>query len=256
MDLNHLVSACQSLLTTRNDFWLLSAITDRSYEEGAQNHGFRESVASFDAAGLSQALSEQLRSGINGNLAQIVGEIQGVQGPVVQNPSRVPDLQFWIDTYEIFVEVKLVYDCTFLKYYPSVAADAVKLRAHAAPNRRLVQIVFFTELPHFYYPSGKWYGQKWAKDRPGWIVRCGIASQYSELRRHLAHSPTWPADGPFRHKLQFPGEEVDEAFLNRWFQSVFSPDKEWAFRAAEHLNSASIGVAIWDWTDEWRGRSA
>lgn len=248
MDVQYLVDACQSLLKTQNDFWLLAAITDRSYEEGTRNRGFRESVDSFQAVGVSAMLVQQLKKGINGCLADMIQFSPEILGQVTQNKSRVPDLMFRTKSAEVYVEIKLVYDCTFLKYYPSVAEDALKLKMCAVPNRELIQIVFFTELPNYYYPSGTWYGKKWAKDRRGWLVKRGIDDQFATLQRHLTSSPTWPAAAPYRQELQFPCEAIDEARLGRWFQSVFQPDNRWEFRAPEQLHGAAVGVAIWDWT--------
>ena len=160
---------------------------------------------------------------------------------VRRNPNRGRDLELYrpatpADTFP--VEVKLLHDCTYGHYYPNVAKDRERVR----PNG--FQVVFFTQLPSFKYPSGCWYGS--SKPEHARRTNCiGIQTQFRKLTSHLRYQPTWPENGPLTHPLPFPTEIVTDELLLRRYAEIFVPAVPWAFRGVEQLRDARVGVAIW-----------
>src|SRR5688572_869147 len=61
--------AASALIDEYEAFWLLSATTDCSFEEGDRAGMFRRCAAGYDRVGLPPAYGAQLRSGVNGLLA-------------------------------------------------------------------------------------------------------------------------------------------------------------------------------------------
>jgi hypothetical protein len=64
--------AVEELVTRRDEFWLHSLATDRSFEEGERSAHCRDAIETFRECGFSKSLCESLAKGINGNLAQIL----------------------------------------------------------------------------------------------------------------------------------------------------------------------------------------
>src|SRR5436190_7591038 len=119
--------SCESLVTQFDDFWLIAAITDSSYEEGTRNSDYARAIYSFERAGVLPTALRQLRAGINGNLATV---LESKSIGATRNVECGPDLELRrkSSSGEIaLLEVKLIFDCTALKYYPAVAQDRVKL---------------------------------------------------------------------------------------------------------------------------------
>lgn len=242
--------ACRTAIEDHLPAWLFSALTDRSYEEGARNKAFAESCNSMVAAGLSAELMFDIRAGINGRLARLLTE-KDRSLSVQRNQSRVPDLALHSATTgeQAWVEVKQVYDLTLGKYYPKVAEDRSKLLASRLADSplQLQQAVFFTELPNFDYPGGRWYGHKACGGRMSYEGTRGIMAQYARVRSLLG-APTWPNnDRPFMVPLdlEVSAQTADDA--RRWMDQVFVPNTTWTFDPSGHLRGAAVGVAIWDW---------
>lgn len=240
-------AACVALTERYDDFWLLAALSDWSYEEGirgGRNKGFGKAVDSFERAGVPAALVAQLRAGINGNLADVLR----ARGLAVQcNPDCGPDLELTSPTASpgrALIEVKLLFDGTLYKYYANVAADRDRLVGWKSPGMECVQAVFFTQLPCFHYPAGRWYGA--SKADPARQTRClGIRSQFQKLMSAMPHQPTWPESGVHVHPLPFPTGVVTEELLLRRYQEIFIPSRPWNFNATEQLKNAQVGVALW-----------
>ncbi|MDB5357027.1 MAG: hypothetical protein JWN24_3480 [Phycisphaerales bacterium] len=198
--------SCIELASKFNDFWVVSALTDGSYEEGERNAHFKRSIEARAEAGVPESLLGLLREGTNGNLKSILERRGPGVGKVVRTKGKGQDLAFekWENGAPAKIEVKLVYDCTLPKYYGSVAADwdklqEVRLRRFAGD---LFLVVFFVQLPGFDYPSGQWPGRaKPAEARRKYLRTCEISSQFRELKKWLAHPQTWPSKGPHIHHL-------------------------------------------------------
>jgi len=247
------VSGASEAMCSRsfNDFWLLAALTERSFEEGDRNRVFRESVVSYENAGVTGPLISQLRGGINERLASAIQQTGLAADPVMRNPSKGSDLKFSTRNTgtPVEIEVKMIYDMTFKKYYTSIVDDIRKLEALriAGFPGELFLIVFFIQLPGMDYPAGTWYQNKPCKSRSGFLVVSGIQDQYKCLREQMTKAPIWPNAEPLpAYRLVHPTAEVSEHLLMRWFESVFQPRGPWKFTAATHLRDAAVGVAIWN----------
>jgi hypothetical protein len=133
--------------------------------------------------------------------------------------------------YEILETSKLLFDCSVAGQYPRVAADREKLLdLRAIPtDDDLFVAVFFHQMPHYDYPK-----------RSGYLRRCGIPAQFTELRRHFPGLPAWPTDGPRLHPLAAPSPDIAEILLKRW-----PPRPDWQLDLKAHLRDAAVGVAIW-----------
>ncbi len=245
MSLDILTRACQAAINANTDFWLLAAITDQSCEEGTRSsRAFGRSVAAYEDVGLAPGVLADLKKGMNGVLADCIATMPGVDS-VRQNPSRAPDILFRAGDSETWVECKHVYDCTFTKQFSQVVpADGEKLLRLRSEGRILAQVVFFVQLPMYYYPLGKWYGDKPCKDRGAYLVTTGVSKQFSRLQRHMRQLPFWPDNPPFIRPLHPIGDSAESA-MQRWFANVFSPAVPWTFDAATQLRDAAVGVAIW-----------
>jgi len=245
MSLDLLNSACRSLLERRNDFWLLAPLVDNSYEEGARNASFGRTVSAWEQAGLHSGTLKMLRGGINGNLADEIRNLANViEGSVCQNPSRCPDISFRTDSGESHIESKLVFDCTTLKYYPTIPSDGYKLQRLKGQNSTLLQVVFFVQLPNHYYPAGRWRGSySRGLERPKYLIRAGIQSQYRELMRHMPGEPTLQLH---TQPLAFPTEVVSGELIRRFFAGALVPDNpNWSVNADQTFRDAAIGFAVW-----------
>lgn len=240
-------SACVSLVEQHDDFWLLAALTDWSYEEGirgGRNKGFARAVDSYQRAGVPAHVIQSLRAGINGNLAEV---LRSQHLEVQCNPDCGPDLGIVspeLTPNRALVEVKLLFDGTLHKYYANVADDRRRLSNWKSPQIECVQAVFFTQLPCFRYPAGRWYGA--SKADPARQTRCmGIPSQFRRLMDVMPFKPTWPESGVYVHNLKFPTSVVTEDLLLRRYEQIFESTYHWNFNASEQLRNAQVGVAIW-----------
>lgn len=241
-------NACVYLTEQMNDFWLLAALSDWSYEEGirgGRNKGFSRAVDSFEHVGVPDTIIQQLRAGINGNLASVLRS-HGID--VQCNPDCGPDLELQArgaSTDRALIEVKMLFDGTLHKYYSSVAADRDRLLNWRSPKVKCVQAVFFTQLPCFDYPIGRWYGA--SKSDKARQTRClGIESQFNRLMSVMPQRPTWPESGVYIHELAFPTSVVTDEMLLRRYKHIFIPAHPWSFVAAEQLRNAQVGVALWE----------
>ncbi|MGD0768895.1 MAG: hypothetical protein ABSB42_11980 [Tepidisphaeraceae bacterium] len=246
-----LATAVNAILSEYNDFWVLSALTDRSYEEGDRNAEFRAEIEHYESAGIPESLVGQLRKGINGNLAEIL-ETQNVGiGQVLRNKGRGQDLIFgpWERGGVAMVEIKLVFDCTVAKYFPSVAADWIKLSMVRADqfDGDLFLVVFFATLPNYTYPAGSWFGVS-GSSRDKYLRNCGIEDQLHKLRRFLHHVPCWPENGSPRAQTLRPlASEVSQGLADLYRQNFrTSAAGGWSFQAPTHLRDGAVGVAIWE----------
>src|SRR2546430_833675 len=97
-------------------------------------------------------LLEQMRSGINGNLACILKKQSPELGHVERNKWAGHDLIIGAPRSHGYglVEIKLVYECTEPKYYNDIARDYLEKLATARQKHsdaRLFLVVFFVECP-------------------------------------------------------------------------------------------------------------
>lgn len=249
--LGALVQACRTLVSEFNDFWVLSATTDNSFEEGVRAPALKRSVASFERAGVPAYLLDQVRIGINGNLASILLRQSPHLGPVRRNPGEGQDIVAGLPGFErLAVEVKLVYECTYPKYYAAVAHDWAKLEAACWSGcpAALSLAVFFVELPAFEYPEGFWPGNPHpTKPRTEYIINDGILSQFDRVNRALGLPPTWPGDGPFLAALHPPKDPLIRLALATRYAS-FHPSRPWRFDPEDHLRGARVGCAVWEYS--------
>jgi hypothetical protein len=248
-NLTVLRETCIELMSSFDEFWILAALTDASYEEGERSSDFKRSIDRYAQAGAPEWLLKQLRNGINGNLRAVLERANPTLGRVIRNVGKGQDLSYdaWKYAPAASIEVKLVYDCTLPKYYPSVAADWDKLASLRSKgfSGDLFLTVFFVQMPRYEYPAGRWAGRsRDSLSRQKYLCHCGIAAQFSTLTRALPHSASWPLQGsPYVRKLTaLIGEPLEVG--RRRFED-FQPTVSWQFNAAQHLEDASVGAAIW-----------
>ena len=228
-----LIRACQLLIRDFNDFWLLSAITDYSFEEGDRSGHFKKVIASYLAAGAPAPLLLQMQKGINGNLADILA----TRGVVTRNKWEGQDLLLAReDGAEARVEVKQVFDCTVPKYYHSVAADMRNLRdVHQRGfTGALFLAVFFVQLPDFRY--ARHLGRRR-------VICGGIVRQYQRVSEAVSMAPFWPLDRPDTISLKLPQDEEMRTTLETRFRSVHGP----AASVERSLEDAAVGVSLWEY---------
>jgi hypothetical protein len=191
-----LKTACECLTSTDYDrFWTFAALTDQCYEEGARVLQRRPKFPNFSVACESLGspdgcgdLALQLRQGINGNLAAILDR----QGTTILSRNRSlrpggkrPDIFFDRAGRRGIVESKMIFDCTLIKQYKTIAADRDKLLSFADdwPGVAVLQVVFFVQLPAYAYPSGTWYD--YTAQEPRSVKKVGIMRQFNFLNNHL-----------------------------------------------------------------------
>jgi hypothetical protein len=238
--------ACGRFLSEFRDFWLAAALTDSSYEEGGTITGFRRAIASFEEAGLAASVVSQLRAGINNNLARL---LESASLSVTRNRSHSTGGRERVDIVirelkpagtEALIECNLLYDCTRETYYKRVADDRKKLQKYVSDRTQAYQVVFFTQLPHFRYPGGLWYGKTRWKSRE--FNKLGIRAQYRHLMRLVSERPDWRRC----QQLTFPSEAISAPFLVRRYDQIFVPDDPaWRFDANRQLQDCAVAVAIW-----------
>lgn len=237
--------ACESCLASHGEAWLLSALTDRSFEEGSRAPDFAESCRSMRDAGLPSAVLEDVAAGINARFERAIRSLEPA-ATVLRNPSRVPDLEVCVGSERACIESKQIYDLTMPKYYPKVAEDGRKLREGASGvfEGELFQVVFFIQVPSFDYPRGRWYGNKDCKARSGYAGIRGIQGQYRAVMS-LIGAATWPVGGPHVVSLEALADVPIADTARRWMDQIFVPWEPWAFDPRTHLRDASVGVALW-----------
>lgn len=240
--------ACTSLLNY-DDFFVLGALAEYSYEEGDRNPSFGQVVRTMEVAGLDTHVIADLRAGVNRNLFRLLGE-SGCLDALNHNQCYGHDLELKCNATRrrAVVEVKVVYDGTFAKQYPVVALDREKLIHAKRPDTDVFQVVFFTQLPYYTYPVAQWYGQqkRWSS-RSAYLVKPGILRQYGYLRQYLTDEPTWPQGGPQIRYLNAPTPRVPSKKLCEWFAQICKPFDAWRFDPATHLAEAAAGVAVWQY---------
>jgi hypothetical protein len=228
-------AACDAVLGM-NDFWVLSELTDYSYEVGTKAHDFKQVVRLWKAhCGLPAELEAQLQEGINGNVARVLG--------CCQNKGAGQDLCFGEPPNSALAEIKLVHTATLSKYYRSIAADWAKLAAlRPAFNGDLFLAVFFAHLPNYDYPACNLGGQLVSKRV---FQNSGIMDQFERARREIGRPPAWPVDSaPLMRLLNIPAAPILEV-IELWCER-FSYVTPWRFDAARHLQGASVACAIWE----------
>jgi hypothetical protein len=242
-----LSQAMAASVRQRQQFWVLSALTDRSYEEGDRNHGFSEAVSFYERAGVATEALSEMRLGINGNLRDLCAA--GLPpGHLAQRNKWVgQDLRFFDPTgvEQARAEIKPLYDLTLDKHYWTTAADydkLVRVRGEGFAGRLFLG-VFFIQLPNYCYGPGRWYGKPYTKRRDQYSGTWGIAAQYRKLRAALRLPPRWPdGDAPHVEDVGWPG---GWAKLDEWFHGIHQPSGNWQFRPA-CLDGAAIAMAVWE----------
>jgi len=235
-----LSSACTQLLEM-SDFWLLCALGDWSFEEGARNRRFGRYVDSWwdHKFTLPDDLRTVARRGINGNLREILAALPEIAGPVDRNPSSGPDLVFGVDgdSTRYTVEVKQVFDGTLPKYFDAIAADREK-GCH-------FQVIFFLTLPEYDYPAGSWYGStRIEPSRRRHVV--GIPRQLGRVSEALGLDLPLP-DHLVEVELPAGTEIITDERVNTRFSWALESPFPWRFEAAKHLKDAKVAVVIWQW---------
>src|SRR5947209_2828816 len=124
--LNYLSVLSQAMAASvrqRQRFWVLAALTDRSYEEGDRNHEFSEAVSFYERAGVASEVLSEMRLGINGNLRDLCAEGLPSGHLVQRNKWRGQDLRFFDPTgiEQARAEIKPLYDLTLDKHYLTTA---------------------------------------------------------------------------------------------------------------------------------------
>ena len=223
--------------------WLLSAVTDWSYEEG-NAPAFAKYVKLFEDSGTPITLSSRMRLGVNGYLEEALK----ASSLTVTARRRTNGFDFSVSSNlgeTADIESKLSYDCTMPKYYKEIAQDRVKLIADASASG-LYQVVFLVSLPAYSYPAGEW-SRKQFKARQ--TVYLGIADQWNAIQGQPGMKvPTvWDDGGPLI--FQFDPHIVSSAdsYLKRFFNSNFRPSTNWAIDPSRHFAGAAVGIALWKW---------
>jgi hypothetical protein len=243
--------ACKRTIERHADFWLLAALTDYSFEEGRRNDDLEHALRAIDEAAGDTAASAKIRAGINSVLREELSVGEGVCS-VDRNQSRSPDL--WVRRTHgrsAAIEVKLIYDLTYKKYYWATKDDGPKLLALRArePDVELYQVVFFVQLPALDYPGGRWYGRdRVSRSRRKQTVWGGHSAQFSELMRLIVTPPAWPGtSSPSRVDLLPLVAPATLDVARRWYQAALVPTTAWNLRPEVHLVDAAAGAAIWQW---------
>ncbi|MBK7877815.1 MAG: hypothetical protein IPJ77_19205 [Planctomycetes bacterium] len=122
LGLNAVRHACSQVLRSCRRELLLSALTDRSFEEGVRARDFRESVQSFRDAGLGAAEVVRIEGGLNGMMEDVLRSEPDIRY-LMRSPSRGADHTFAIQDQRAVIETKQVYDLTYRTYYHRVIAD-------------------------------------------------------------------------------------------------------------------------------------
>lgn len=244
-----LVAASEVLAASFADFWVLSGLTDCSFEEGDRNGAFKKPITSFENAGATPEVIRQMRQGVNGLLAELMGRANAAE--VVRNKWKGQDLSYRAAgaDHPASVEVKLVFDCTKTKFFvDDVMHDWKKLADQRAAGYvgDLFQVVFFLQLPRHDYPRGRWYGGKEYGNRRCYLQHVGIAAQYAQLMKMQQVAPVWPDAPPLVRPLAPVSTENAAAATSR-FASAFVPAKPWTFSLNDSACDAAVGVAIWQY---------
>jgi len=228
-----LAEACKAVVAL-NDFWVVSELTDNSYEVGTKNVDFRKSINPYIHLGLPTGLWTQLNNGINGNLADALG--------CAQNKGAGQDWAFGgIETPKALVEVKMVHSVTLSKYYGTIAADYGKLESlREAFTGDLFLVVFFVHFPHYVYPAGNLNGESF----PARTFRNdGIRQQFRVAKDRIECAPAWPErGGVYAQGIAEPSLEILNCIQN-WCDQ-FDTTSDWRFDRT-HLKNAVVGFAIW-----------
>lgn len=243
----HVIEACRQVIENKPDFWLLAALTDYSFEEGTRNASFREPVQTLAAAGAPAPLVADLHQGINGVLSDALRAAVPA-ATVAQNKSRVPDLLVrGASGDEVAIEVKLLYDLTYTKYYRSAAHDHTKLselRSGRSATAALA-VAFSVQLPEMDYPHGYWYGRpRGSRSRTDQRVRSGSDAQLRELEQRAGAPPSHTVRGSAQLVDRVAPSTLEVA--SRWFAEVFAPSASWSFQPGRHLVGADVTCAVWE----------
>ena len=228
-------AACGAFVTEPafNDFWLISCLTDYSFEEGGQDSKryFRQAMTEYGEAGVPRHLVAMALDGINGNLKTVLERPEFGLGPVRRNKRAGQDLEF----AGAKAEVKYLFDGTYRKYYARAARDWQKLAAvrQGGFPGPLFFVVFFIELP----------GRTWFKKRRE-VIYPGIHNQYRALMSGLDVAPCWPEYGPVPHRLAQP-EIPLRAAIERRFDRVYRTSG-W-FQLPEQMRDAAVAACVWEY---------
>lgn len=219
--------------------WLLSAVTDWSYEEGSAK-SFVAYTRLFEACGTPQAISARMRLGINGYLEQAFPKFGlSVTDRRVNNGYDFTILDSRGGTADI--ESKLSYDCTLKKYYSEISQDRERLQRGNLGEA--YQIIFIVSLPEYRYPSGFWNGKHYPKRQ---TVNLGLDSQWAAIQEKIPCPTSWNDGLPVTLKFDDDEKEKAKCLIDAYFAHVFRPDSHWSFDLA-HLRDAAVSIAIWKW---------
>jgi hypothetical protein len=258
--------ACQSLMVDHPEFWIISGLTDVSFETSTRNTRYQRSIATLRegpencSPNLPQSLITELSRGVNSNVVEILRAQNPQYGPIKDDRSWngiEPDIHWGSGAKETIVEIKALYECTLEKYYGpvrgregSVAKDAEKLRKlrrEEGFRGHLLQVVFFRQMPGYRYCSGSSWQGGWEHHecREYYLVRRDIQSQYAQVMHHL-DEPAWPSSAPEIVSLALPSEIIHP--IKRWLEMIFRPDDlSWMFDPVQQLMGAAVGCAIWQY---------
>jgi hypothetical protein len=258
--------ACESFMKDRPEFWMLSGLTDASFETQTKNTKYQRSITTFRQAadltplGFSSALIDSLGQGVNTNLINILRFQNPEFGEIHDDRPWCgiePDIRWGNGTDETIVEIKAIYECSISKYYGSkriqegsLAKDVEKLRAmrRRAFEGKLFQIVFFRQMPNYEYGPGKSFDGSWRAHgcRAASLNCLTIESQFREARKYLLDEPVWPKAAPAIVPLVLPIHLHNPTIL--WFKKTFQPDdSSWSFDPVAQLAKAAVSCAIWQY---------
>jgi len=256
--------ACNSFITHHPEFWILSGLTDVSFETKTGNTRYQRAIATFregpdgTSFDFAPSLLDELSRCVNSNVVEILRAQNPQFGEIHDDRSwrgMEPDIRWGSGNDETIVEIKAMYECTLLKYYGpkrgkegSIAKDADKLqsiRRDGFPGH-LFQVVFFRHMPNYRYCAGDSFQGDWEPNycRSDYLIRDDIEAQYQQTRHYLIDEPAWPIHAPAIVPLVLPSHLITP--INRWFEAIFRPaDSSWRFNPDLQLADAAASCAIW-----------
>jgi hypothetical protein len=243
-----ITEAITELVTQRDEFWLHSLATDRSFEEGDRSVHCRDAIETFRSCGFSDSLCRTLGKGINGNLAKIL-KTKAQHLEVETNPNRGRDIVLYDSEVPVAaIEIKQVFELTLAKYFKNIADDRAKLSdfKRLYPKTALFQVVFLGTLPGAWYPAGTWRGEPFSC-RDKYVRNPTVSVQYVRVAQHLGTNATWPKSPPLIHQLD--SSVVNVRRMDTWAHcSAFTyNDPAWRFKTGSYLKDAAVGAALWEY---------
>jgi hypothetical protein len=235
-------------LATKNAFlnnqlpWLLSAVTDWSYEEGSAPD-FVKYTRLYERCGTPIAIADRMRLGVNGFLDI---ELRAA-GLSVTSRKKSHGRDFGVckpdGLTKAKIETKMSFDCTQAKYYAEIRRDREKLLDESTDQ--LYQVVYMVALPGYYYPPGTWNGCPTKKPRA--VQNLGLLAQWRAVQGAIPYAAVRGGEDPV--VLPFEQEAIDLAvpYIRSLLSNVFQPSTCWQFDPQQHLANAAVGIALWQW---------